>query len=115
GVCALLYKEIVTTQPWVIYVMRWLISLVIRVLFIAIVSTAITSFDCYSETSIGEDGQNIKTIIWRGDITLKCLTNAYQIVSFLLSIIMLLVLIVYSIIKDINISFSSGDIVINFR
>ncbi|KAA6356182.1 MAG: hypothetical protein EZS28_048291, partial [Streblomastix strix] len=79
GVCALLYKEIVTTQPWVIYVMRWLVSLVIRVLFIPIVSTAIASFDCYTEISIGEDGQSIKTIIWRGDITLKCVTNAYQL------------------------------------
>ncbi|KAA6383338.1 MAG: hypothetical protein EZS28_021140 [Streblomastix strix] len=99
GVCALLYKEIVTTQAWVIYEMRWLVSLIIRELFIPIVSTAITSFDCYSETSIGDDGQNIKTVIWRGDITLKCLTNAYQILSLLLSIIMVLVLIVYSIIN----------------
>ncbi|KAA6364633.1 MAG: hypothetical protein EZS28_039839 [Streblomastix strix] len=48
GVYALLNKKKVTTQPWVIYVMRWLVSLVIRVLFIPIVSTAITSFDYQS-------------------------------------------------------------------
>ncbi|KAA6403933.1 MAG: hypothetical protein EZS28_000546 [Streblomastix strix] len=48
GVCALQYKEIVTKQPWVIYVKRWLVSPVIRVLFIPIVSTAITSFDYQS-------------------------------------------------------------------
>lgn len=79
--------------------MRSLVSLIIDVLVIPIVSTANTSFDYYSKISYGEDELNFKTVIYLEDIILKFLTETYQIVPFLISIIMHLVLFVYWIIN----------------
>ncbi|KAA6361181.1 MAG: hypothetical protein EZS28_043292, partial [Streblomastix strix] len=49
---------------------RTIISVLLKVLLIPFVSTAITSFDCFSETTLNEAGENISQSFWRADNSL---------------------------------------------
>ncbi|KAA6377692.1 MAG: hypothetical protein EZS28_026781 [Streblomastix strix] len=93
---AVFYKELIASQPVVIKITRGLVSILLRVLFIPFVSTAITSFDCYSETTLNESGEGISQSFWRADNSLGCFKSVFQIVSFVIALILLLFLFIYS-------------------
>ncbi|KAA6388332.1 MAG: hypothetical protein EZS28_016142 [Streblomastix strix] len=95
-ITAIFYKELIASQPWIISLTRGLVNILLRVLFIPIISTAITSFDCYSEQYVSEAGEEITQSFWRADSTLICFSSIYQYISFALSLIILVFLFIYS-------------------
>ncbi|KAA6393407.1 MAG: hypothetical protein EZS28_011067 [Streblomastix strix] len=95
-ISAIFYKELIASQPWVISTTKAIVNILVRVLFIPFISTAITSFDCYSETTLNESGQEISQSFWRADNSLGCFKSVFQIVSFALSLIILVFLFIYS-------------------
>jgi hypothetical protein len=74
---AIFYKELIASQPWVISLCRSLVNIILHIFYIPIITTAITSFDCYSESSINEAGELITQSFWRADITLECFKSIY--------------------------------------
>jgi cytochrome c biogenesis factor len=69
---AVFYKELIASQPWFITLTSSFVNVTLRVLFIPIITTAITSFDCYTENSINDVGETLTISIWRADTTLGC-------------------------------------------
>jgi hypothetical protein len=78
-------------QPWVLTFLRACVEILLSVLYIPLISNAITTFDCF----IDEDGKNY----WRADRTIVCLSgNMFQIIGALLGMLFLIILITYAVI-----------------
>ncbi|KAA6342003.1 MAG: hypothetical protein EZS28_052423 [Streblomastix strix] len=65
-------------------------AILLRDLFIPFVTKAITSFDCNSEATVNEAGQEITQSYWTADKSLGCFKSIFQIVSFIIVFILLL-------------------------
>ncbi|KAA6365872.1 MAG: hypothetical protein EZS28_038602, partial [Streblomastix strix] len=97
---AVFYKELIASQPIVIKITQCLVNILLQVLFIPFVSTAITSFDCFSENSFNENGEVISESFWRADSSLGCFKSIHQIISFVIAIMILIFLLTYSIVVN---------------
>ncbi|KAA6396306.1 MAG: hypothetical protein EZS28_008169 [Streblomastix strix] len=100
---AVFYKEIISSQPWIITATSIYINVILRIGLIPAITTAITSFDCFSESSIDDQGNQISQSFWRANNSLGCFKDTFQIVTFVVSIILLLYLIIYGILINIMI------------
>ncbi|KAA6384798.1 MAG: hypothetical protein EZS28_019676 [Streblomastix strix] len=98
--CSFLFRSILTTQPWIITLVRILHDILLRIVFIPVVSICITMFDCYDIIEINEAGEEIITRVWRAASDNVCMSNIYQIVGLILAVFALIVLIVYCGILD---------------
>ncbi|KAA6365838.1 MAG: hypothetical protein EZS28_038635, partial [Streblomastix strix] len=95
-VSAVFYKQLIAQQPVVIKITRGLMTILLRGLFIPFVTKAITSFNCNSEATVNEAGQEITQSYWTADKSLGCFKSIFQIVSFIIVFILLLFLFIYS-------------------
>ncbi|KAA6356393.1 MAG: hypothetical protein EZS28_048081, partial [Streblomastix strix] len=49
GIAAVLYRQIITTQPWILTFLQVLVDLLMRVFYIPFIHSFITTFDCYED------------------------------------------------------------------
>ncbi|KAA6362888.1 MAG: hypothetical protein EZS28_041585, partial [Streblomastix strix] len=92
-VCAVLFRQIVASQPWVIALLRITVDILTKILYIPIITNFITTFDCYFD----EDTHNY----WRPAPTIQCLSgDILQIASTFVSILFLIILFTYTIIVN---------------
>ncbi|KAA6388655.1 MAG: hypothetical protein EZS28_015818 [Streblomastix strix] len=93
--CSILFRSILTTQPWIITLVRILHDILLRILYIPIASVCITMIDCYKTIDTNELGEKIITKVWRAASDNVCMSNIYQIVGLILTVIALIILLVY--------------------
>ncbi|KAA6383558.1 MAG: hypothetical protein EZS28_020916 [Streblomastix strix] len=94
-ICSFIFRSLLTTQPWIITLVRILHDILQRILYIPIASVCITMIDCYNIVQINEAGEEIRTRYWRAASNNICMSSIYQIVGVILAIITFIVLIVY--------------------
>ncbi|KAH7827860.1 uncharacterized protein MONOS_286 [Monocercomonoides exilis] len=86
---AVFLKKILTTQPWILSFLRWMISVVLCIFYIPMITLGISVFDCHKNDS--------GFLVVRGTDSFSCFgTSAIQIVGGVLSVIHLLILFFFS-------------------
>ncbi|KAA6393723.1 MAG: hypothetical protein EZS28_010746 [Streblomastix strix] len=91
-----LYRNIVTSHPWIISMMQTITDIYLRLLFIPSLNMMISTFDCIVVHEIAPDESRVDGIFQLGLINIRFLSgNAIEIVSAILSIFFLLVTFFY--------------------
>jgi hypothetical protein len=87
-VVALLFRYIISSQPWIVWLLRTIYEFTLKVLYIPLITIPISSFDCH----LNESGK----LILHGS-NLSCAGgDALQIITMILCIVHLILLLVFS-------------------
>jgi hypothetical protein len=87
-IVALLFRHVVSSQPWIIWLLRTLYEFTFKVLYIPLITIPISSFDCYF-TETGEH-------LIRGSSTQCVGGDIIQIVTMVVCLVHLILLLVFS-------------------